>query len=1060
MPSHPATARHGFAWSLLVALISSALAVGLRALLNPVFGSAYPFIFSFAAVAVSAAYGGWLSGVAATVFNYAACTWLFAGLGPDVAHYPGIRGGLALVSFCMTCGIITALAEAMRRARRRSVADAEQRAAASERLHVTLRSIGDAVIATDGRGAVTFLNPVAERLTGWPSERAVGAPLAEVFRIVNESTREAVESPVAKVLAEGNVIGLANHTVLLRPDGSETAIADSAAPILTPDGAIEGVVLVFRDVGEERRAEEAFRKRTERAQLLSQTLEKLLAAQDATAIVRELCPKVAAHIGADAFLNFMVTEKGDALQLHVIEGLPEETLPALQRLEFGEAICGTVALTRHAIIATNIQESDYDKAALVRSLGIQAYACNPLLAGERLLGTLSFASRTRTSFAEDELEFLRAISQHVALAVDRLERESSLRQNERRLAEQARLLDLSNDAIIVCDWEDRILSWNRGAEEIYGWPREEALGKAKHVLLHTEFQEPREVVTRKLLATNRWEGELVHTRRDGSRIVVSTRWSLDRDANGDPAAVLKSDNDVTARRAGQEALRQSETRLRMVADSIPALVSYVDRGQVYRFANAAYLEWFGTKPEEMIGRSVRDLIGEEWYEQRRPHIAAVLRGEEVRLEAPTPHRQKGERRTEVYYVPDRRGGEVHGFYAFVHDITERVAAQRALEEQAVELRQASRRKDEFLAMLAHELRNPLASVSNAAALLQNSDEPENRTWALEVLQRQTGQLSRLIEDLLDVSRITSGKIRLRKTVVDAGAILRAAAEATEALIEERNHRLSIETNDAGGPLSVEADPTRLEQIVTNLLTNAAKYTEAGGQIWLTAAREEGSAGRPEVVLRVRDTGVGIPPEKIPEMFELFAQGERSIARSEGGLGIGLTIVRKLSEMHGGAVSAHSEGPGKGSEFTVRLPAATAAVPASPASLPVPRNGAEREPSRILVVDDNIDTARGLARLMALFGHTVETAHDGASALEAARTMRPEFVLLDIGLPGMDGYEVCERLRLEESCAGARIIAISGYGQDEDRRRSRAAGFDHHLVKPVELGELKALLVRG
>jgi signal transduction histidine kinase len=380
-------------------------------------------------------------------------------------------------------------------------------------------------------------------------------------------------------------------------------------------------------------------------------------------------------------------------------------------------------------------------------------------------------------------------------------------------------------------------------------------------------------------------------------------------------------------------------------------------------------------------------------------------------------------------------------YARKADLAER-------ERQAQALRDNDRHKDEFLAMLAHELRNPLAAVNNAVTVLKLSPDEATRHWASDVVERQVRQLVRLIDDLLDVSRITSGKIRLRKEHVDAVPILDQAIESTRTLFEERRHALDVSIEAGGLPLYVDA--TRLGQIVSNLLTNAAKYTDGGGRIRL-AARREG----PRVAISVTDNGIGIPPEKLPEMFRLFAQGDRSLARSEGGLGIGLTVVRKLAEMHGGSVVAWSDGPGKGSEFTVYLPRAREAAGPGPEEGRAPRPAGKG--ARILVVDDNVDTALGMARLLRLLGNEVVTVHDGPAAIEKARTFRPAFVLLDIGLPGLDGYEVAATLRGEDHHQDAVIIAVSGYGQEEDRRRSRAAGFDHHLVKPVDFDSLVALI---
>ena len=376
-----------------------------------------------------------------------------------------------------------------------------------------------------------------------------------------------------------------------------------------------------------------------------------------------------------------------------------------------------------------------------------------------------------------------------------------------------------------------------------------------------------------------------------------------------------------------------------------------------------------------------------------------------------------------------------------------------------ELRRKDQRKDEFLAMLAHELRNPLAAIRNAVALGSDPTDAAEIEWAMDVINRQLRQLSRLIDDLLDMSRITQGKVQLRKEPLDAAAILNSAVETVRPLMEERQHELTVALRP--GTLHLEADPTRLEQIVVNLLANAAKYTEKRGEISLRA-REEGG----QIVIRVRDNGIGIPPEKLPQMFELFAQGDRTLARSEGGLGIGLTLVRSLVEMHGGRIEAFSEGQGRGSEFVVRLPAIPA-VPSSGAEPPRPVRAPAVPPKespaaavagrRVLVVDDNVDSARGTGLILSRHGYDVRLAYDGPAALVAAQEHRPEFVLLDIGLPGMDGYEVAQRLRQDPVLAGVRLVAVSGYGQESDRRRSQEAGFDQHLVKPVDPGVLLELL---
>jgi len=370
------------------------------------------------------------------------------------------------------------------------------------------------------------------------------------------------------------------------------------------------------------------------------------------------------------------------------------------------------------------------------------------------------------------------------------------------------------------------------------------------------------------------------------------------------------------------------------------------------------------------------------------------------------------------------------------------------ENMVASLHQADRRKDEFLAMLAHELRNPLASVANAATLLKTSPDADSQVWAVTVIDRQIRQLSHLIDDLLDVSRITQGKIRLRMAVIDAAAVLERACESVRPLIGRRGHHLACDYPH--GQLWLEADATRLEQIVLNLLTNAAKYTPNGGRIHLSAA-VEGT----EVVIRVKDNGMGIAPHRLPEMFQLFAQGERSIARSEGGLGIGLTIVQKLAELHGGTVEAQSEGAHLGTTFTVRLPASRAPTDGETAASAPEKAGFVAK--RILIVDDNVDSAHGLSRLLTRTGHQVAITHDGPEALTRVRADSPEAIILDIGLPGMDGYEVARRIRQDENGTRVLLIAVTGYGQEEDRLLALRAGFDHHLIKPVDVAELKRLL---
>jgi signal transduction histidine kinase/DNA-binding response OmpR family regulator len=368
------------------------------------------------------------------------------------------------------------------------------------------------------------------------------------------------------------------------------------------------------------------------------------------------------------------------------------------------------------------------------------------------------------------------------------------------------------------------------------------------------------------------------------------------------------------------------------------------------------------------------------------------------------------------------------------------------------IRDGERRKDEFLAMLGHELRNPLAAITNAGELTKLL-EPGEATFdeSLEIIRQQAALMKRLVDDLLDVSRITSGRVQLQKSHVDAGEIITRVAEANDLLFSSRGHTLHLETPRE--ETSLEADPYRLEQILSNLLVNAAKYTDAGGEIWFSAKREAA-----DVVFRVRDSGIGIGPDLLPNVFDLFAQANRSLHRAEGGLGIGLTIVRGLAELHGGKVSVTSAGFGRGAEFVVALPA-EAPAPKRTAPAPTPIHEKTTQPRRVLVVEDQPALSRVTVALLEKMGHEVRSAADGPEALLVAREYNPEVVLLDIGLPGMDGYEVARCLRSEMGDDAPMLVAMTGYSQHEVSRHARKAEFDHHLVKPADMGALRELLTQ-
>ncbi len=373
--------------------------------------------------------------------------------------------------------------------------------------------------------------------------------------------------------------------------------------------------------------------------------------------------------------------------------------------------------------------------------------------------------------------------------------------------------------------------------------------------------------------------------------------------------------------------------------------------------------------------------------------------------------------------------------------------EQQLEEKLAQLAEIDRRKDEFIAILGHELRNPLSAVQNAIAAARL--DPSRRERALDIAHRQTAQLERLVDDLLEVARMTQGRLTLQMARVSLADIITRAVDATRWLVEARGHALVIRL--PSDRITLDVDPARIEQVVANLLTNAAKFTEPGGRIEVLGERDG-----EEAVVRVRDTGSGIAPDMLPLVFDMFAQGQRTLDRAQGGLGIGLTVVRRVIELHGGRVEARSEGVGKGAEFVIWLPALS--LPADAARC-VPTEPAAARHARVLIVEDNVDAAESLSMLLELFGHQVHVAHNGADALEVIGRQPPDVVIVDIGLPGMDGYEVARRIRALPTARTTVLIALTGYGQDEDKQHARAAGFDYHLTKPVDLDALQRLVCR-
>ncbi|HEY5951403.1 MAG TPA: ATP-binding protein [Kofleriaceae bacterium] len=502
-------------------------------------------------------------------------------------------------------------------------------------------------------------------------------------------------------------------------------------------------------------------------------------------------------------------------------------------------------------------------------------------------------------------------------------------------------------------------------------------------------------------------------------------------------------------------LRTFGTEYQLLAETLPQLIWVADADGSVEYVNQRYIDYTGYVRDELCGMS-------EWRKALHPDdLVRCLRDWETAMATGTGFETEYRllrasdstwrwHLTRACPVTDEHG-RVARWFGTCTDIEDQKRIQESLRISEERLREESRRKDELLAMLGHELRNPLTPILTAVRLLKERG-PERAEHTIDIIDRQTRHVARLLDDLFDLARINRNRIELHKDIFEIQTAVAAATETVMPLIEQRGHTLIVDVPREG--LAVEADPVRIAQVISNLMHNAAKYTEPGGFVTIRAVRDHD-----EVVLSVTDTGAGIDAEVLPHVFDLFVQGQRSLARSEGGLGIGLTVVRSLVELHGGSVAAHSNGPGRGSEFIVRIPAVASvrAIPQQGLSDLDARSDVRAHHGRILIVDDNADIADVLRDYLSWKGFEVYVASDGASALEAAREVIPEVVLLDIGLPKVDGYEVARRLRLDPRFANTRLIALTGYGQRSDRERASQSGFDEHLVKPPDFNELLRML---
>ncbi len=898
-----------------------------------------------------------------------------------------------------------------------------ERKAAEERLRqqselyrTTLHSIGDAVITTDVHARVTHLNELAESLTGWTSADAAGRPLESIFHIVNESTRQGVENPAIRALHDDVVVGLANHTILIGRDGTEHPIEDSAAPIRAADGSVVGCVLVFRDVTQRRLQER-----------------ELLASEQQFRTLVNNSPDMIARL--DPELRHIFVSPASAR----ISGVAPDELLGKTALE-----CGWSHGVWDAFVAC------CREAAQIRSPVTFEYS------DERPEGLKHFVSRIVPELTAND-----RLSSYLVLTTDmtaQMQVEEELRQS---VEETRTLLEtLPIGVFIAHDREGRNITGNRAAYELLRAKGPNLSKSADETEAPRHFRVCRngvEIPAEELPVQRAARGETVRNEElddvfdDGTVIhtVISAAPLFDRAgrARGAVASIL----DVTERKRAEETLRESQRFLRSSLDALESHIAVIDESGVILEVNAAWRNFAQANQfvgsEYGVGANYLEVC-DAWTSEcgEGQEIAKGLRdiiaGKRDRFRFEYPCHSPTEPR---WFLMQATRFQSPGLVRVV--VAHENVTERRMAEEALHI--ADRRKDEFLATLAHELRNPLAPIRNGLQILQLAgNDAASAEHARSMIDRQLSQLVRLVDDLMDVSRISRGKIELRPEWVPLATVIQSAIETSRPLIEQMGHTLTVSIPEQ--PLIVNADLTRLAQVFLNLLNNAAKYSDPNGHIWLTVERQ-GS----DVVVSIRDQGIGISPDQVNHIFEMFSQVERSLEKSQGGLGIGLTLVKRLVEMHGGTIEAHSAGLGHGSEFTIRLPIVVEAMRTSAPH--EERSAALSSQLRILIVDDNRDGADSMAMMLKVMGNETRTAYDGLAAVAEAEAFQPDVVMLDIGMPKLNGYDACRQIRALAGGHKVIMIAQTGWGQVEDRQRTHEAGFDFHLVKPVDPLDLMKLL---
>jgi PAS domain S-box-containing protein len=938
----------------------------------------------------------------------------------------------------------------------------------------------NAVIITDAEGRIEWVNDAFARSTGYTLEEVLGRTQGNLLQ-GPETVAATIDFMLQQMRAgEGFRTEILNYA----KSGRKYWVDVELQPVRDDSGRLTNFMVVESDITERKRAER-------RMEVQHVSMQILAGCSRLDEAIPSLLSTIGRSLDFDVAEYWVVNPQTGSLRAAVrpwtSQRVGQEWSRAALELELkpGVGLAGQIWSTGSSAWIADLQQDSFHnlpRRELALHSGLRSAFGFPVIATETgpVIGVMTLLAREPLACDEPLLRAMTTLGRQIGLFVERRRAQAELVQVNARL--NAVLAASTQVSIIATDPDGLITVFNPGAERMLGHPAGEMIGRATPLILH----DPREIKAHAAVLSGEYGTriagfdalverarrgghdvrEWTYIRKDGTRLTVLLAVTAVFDPVGRINGFLGIATDLTDRQRAERNLRASESRSRRLVEANIFGVVFGDLDGNITEANDAFLEMVGyTRAEMNAGRLPWDALvppsslGQlQWC---RDELRRRGRCSPIELECLRKDGQRLPILLGVALLDESQPVEpAASVVAFCLDVSERRRLEDQLRKHASELAEADARKNEFLAMLGHELRNPLAPIRNAVKIMKQrgSDDP-TLCWARDVIDQQMRQMAQLVDDLLEISRVTRGKVRLQKEVVDVATIVAYAVESSRPIIDRHRHRLSITTPPDS--YLVDADPVRMAQVLSNLLNNAAKYTSEGGQIRLTV-----SAGDGQVRFRVRDNGIGIPPEMLSRIFDLFTQVDHSLDRSQGGLGLGLTLVRGLVEMHGGTVEAASDGLGKGSEFTVMLPLWTGGqelssdsqtARSSPAVSAAPAARDAVRARKVLVVDDNLASAKSLEMLLLIEGHEVQVVHDGPSALQAVHVHRHEVVLMDIGLPEMDGYEVARRLRQDPEQKSVLLVAITGYAEDEARRRSRAAGFDFHMVKPVDPDEILSLV---